>query len=118
MAKIRTSSRAASASACSRDLMATGEMPTAQRTSPQGVGEKILVVEDEDHVRDLVVRLLRRLDYEPLEAKNGPMALAMLREHPDIDLLLTDLFDVVRWLPEAPSDALWRGAQSAVDYTP
>jgi HEAT repeat protein len=25
------------------------------------------------------------------------------------DLLLTDLFDVVRWLPEAPSDALWRG---------
>lgn len=73
------------------EAKARKDVGDAPKTSPRGIGEKILVVEDEDHVRDLIVRLLNRLGYQPIEAKNGPTALAMLRDNPDIDLLLTDL---------------------------
>jgi signal transduction histidine kinase/ActR/RegA family two-component response regulator len=58
---------------------------------PRGNGEVILVVEDEPVVRALAVRLLRRLGYTVLEAKDGDTALALV--HPDtrVDLLLTDV---------------------------
>jgi PAS domain S-box-containing protein len=57
---------------------------------PHASGETILVVEDEDAVRDLVVRILDRNGYTVLAASNGPEALKLGWEHP-CQLLLTDV---------------------------
>ncbi len=51
----------------------------------------ILVVEDDPDVRALVVGLLIGLGYDTVEAEDGQTALARLEEHPDIDLLFTDV---------------------------
>jgi two-component system cell cycle sensor histidine kinase/response regulator CckA len=58
----------------------------------QGGGETILVVEDEQAVRDLTVRILQQLGYTILTASSGAEALELSRSHAgDIDLLLTDV---------------------------
>ncbi len=51
----------------------------------------ILVVEDEAGVRAFAVEALRELGYQALEAESARAALALLAEHPEIDLLLTDV---------------------------
>ena len=52
----------------------------------------ILVVEDEEAVRGLVMRLLKAEGYEVLAVANGRLALPVWNEHRDrIDLLLTDV---------------------------
>jgi PAS domain S-box-containing protein len=54
--------------------------------------ERILVVEDESAVRNLICRLLRRHGYTVFEAPSGAAALPVWKEHAsEIDLLLTDL---------------------------
>jgi CheY-like chemotaxis protein len=53
--------------------------------------EFILLVEDNAPVREFAKTQLRHLGYRILEAANGKDALAILREHPDIDLLFTDV---------------------------
>ena len=57
----------------------------------QGAGQSILVVEDEERVRTLVVTNLTQLGYRVMDAENGPAALAIAAEHPRFDLLLTDV---------------------------
>ena len=52
---------------------------------------RILLVDDDDSVRRLTERRLRGLRHEVLTAGNGPSALALYNETPDIDLLLTDM---------------------------
>ncbi|MEN3951834.1 response regulator [Iodidimonas sp. SYSU 1G8] len=51
----------------------------------------ILVVEDDEDVRVYSTELLRDLGYRVLEAVNGAAALAVLREHPEVRLLFTDI---------------------------
>jgi CheY-like chemotaxis protein len=63
----------------------------APEDDPRGFGEVVLVVEDEDLVRGLAGKLLRRLGYTVLEARDGPTALAMVKSETRIDLLLTDV---------------------------
>jgi PAS domain S-box-containing protein len=53
--------------------------------------ELILVVDDEDLVRQFSVAALTDLGYRVLEAGSAQAALAMLIERPDIDLLFTDI---------------------------
>ncbi len=53
-------------------------------------GEKILVVDDEDMVRELVLTMLGREGYEVSAARNGREALDLL-EGEGFDLVLTDL---------------------------
>jgi CheY-like chemotaxis protein len=50
----------------------------------------ILVVEDEDLVRDMIVVALLDADYAVLEATTGEQALALLEERP-VSLLFTDI---------------------------
>jgi PAS domain S-box-containing protein len=57
----------------------------------KGGGETILVVEDNPDVRGLVLRQLRDLGYEVIEAANGPQALKILDDGAAIDLLFTDV---------------------------
>ena len=56
-----------------------------------GSGERILVVEDEESVRELTAALLDRLGYETLTAADGAAALEMLRKRDDVALVITDV---------------------------
>ena len=64
-----------------------------QDASPaeQGHGELLLVAEDEDSLRKLITGFLEGQGYRVLSARNGEEALALAEQHPDIDLLLTDV---------------------------
>ena len=57
---------------------------------PRGT-ERILVVEDDDQVRDAVVRQLASLGYAVTAAANGSAGLILLQAGPGFDLLLTDV---------------------------
>lgn len=56
-----------------------------------GGTELILVVEDDDLVRQHLSTQLKYLGYRVLNASNGPKALTIIAEHPEIDLLFTDV---------------------------
>jgi two-component system cell cycle sensor histidine kinase/response regulator CckA len=57
-----------------------------------GGAETVLLVEDEDTVRDLGVRILKDLGYRVMQARNGGEALAVAQKYGErIDLLLTDV---------------------------
>ncbi|MDY6946841.1 MAG: PAS domain-containing protein [Pseudomonadota bacterium] len=64
-------------------------MPVALH--PSGREEVVLVVEDEQVVRDLVVDLLGELGYRSLQAVDGPSGLAILLSNVRIDLLISDV---------------------------
>jgi PAS domain S-box-containing protein len=51
----------------------------------------VLVVEDEEIVRSLIVEILTDLGYRVLEAADGPAGLAILQSHEPITLLITDV---------------------------
>lgn len=53
--------------------------------------ETVLVVEDEQSVRELVVEILTNLNYRTIEATDGPSGLNALEEAAVIDLLITDV---------------------------
>ena len=53
--------------------------------------QKILIADDEAHIRRLVCDFLRREGYKPLEAEDGEQALSLFRTHPDTALLLLDV---------------------------
>lgn len=60
------------------------------RRVPRGRGERVLIVEDEEAVRRIAVRMLKRLGYRTLDAPNGPEALRLLAGE-TVDLLWTDV---------------------------
>ena len=53
--------------------------------------ETILVVEDDDDVRNYSCETLRELGYNVLEAENGRAGLQQLHSHPEIRVLFTDV---------------------------
>ncbi|HEY4220516.1 MAG TPA: ATP-binding protein, partial [Myxococcota bacterium] len=59
-----------------------------QRAAPAGGHETLLLVEDEETVRRLASRILRRAGYEVLEAGDGADALALCEKHGGIIHLL------------------------------
>jgi two-component system cell cycle sensor histidine kinase/response regulator CckA len=61
-------------------------------TAPLSGSETILVIEDEDIVRNLACRGLRDHGYNVVEAHNGAQGLRYIREHPGvIDLVISDV---------------------------
>jgi len=68
----------------------TGQPADAQPV-PEGHGETILVVEDDTGVRQVLVSSIERLQYRVLEAGSGQEALALLEQHPEVALVLSDL---------------------------
>ena len=66
--------------------------------------QTVLVVDDEEIVRDVVVRYLRRDGYRTLEAADGDEALRLLEEDPpalvvlDVMLPRTDGLEICRWI--------------------
>jgi two-component system cell cycle sensor histidine kinase/response regulator CckA len=63
-----------------------------QSEVPCGGTETILVIEDEDIVRNLACRGLRDHGYKVVEARNGTQALHYIRLHPGgVDLVISDV---------------------------
>jgi PAS domain S-box-containing protein len=63
----------------------------AKRESAPGT-ETVLVIEDEDDIRDVFCDALRSQGYKVLEAADGAAAIAMIeRDAPRIDLLISDV---------------------------
>jgi len=54
-------------------------------------GDTVLVVEDEEAVRALIVDVLQELGYRTMEAVDGPSGLEILQSDAKIDLLVTDV---------------------------
>ena len=52
--------------------------------------KRILIIDDDFHVRDMMERLLRRAGYDAQLAANGAEAVKMHRENP-MDLVITDI---------------------------
>jgi PAS domain S-box-containing protein len=71
--------------------IATAE-PTPKRELPYRGDETVLVVEDDDGVRDFAVSVLRELGYRVIEAPNGDAAMATLAaQGAQVALLFTDV---------------------------
>ncbi|WP_432825038.1 PAS domain S-box protein [Dactylosporangium sp. CA-092794] len=60
-------------------------------SAEHGAGETILVVEDEDALREVTRRILARNGYRVITAANGAEALAVVGGPGGVDLLLTDV---------------------------
>jgi CheY-like chemotaxis protein len=77
-------------------LLAQAERPTASTPTPfpiraVGSGELILLVEDDDKVREVTVQLLHELNYSTIDADCAKTALALLDSHSEVKVLLTDV---------------------------
>jgi len=68
---------------------AAGHVPVRQ--AQNGGSETVLLVEDEESVRQLVRETLEAQGYKILEAENGEEALQIANTHSDIDMLITDV---------------------------
>ncbi len=73
------------------DLQPTPTQEVPRRQLSHG-GETVLVVEDEDALREVTRRILARNGYQVLTAAGGPEALKTVEETTvDIDLVITDV---------------------------
>ncbi|MEA2435059.1 MAG: two-component system, cell cycle sensor histidine kinase and response regulator CckA [Actinomycetota bacterium] len=71
---------------------AVSVVPDEEGEDPAKATGSVLVVEDEDAVREMVERILSRQGYKVIAASSGPEALKLLELHgTEIDLLLTDV---------------------------
>jgi signal transduction histidine kinase len=83
--------------------------PTVTASQPLGGGERILVVEDEDMVRRLIVEILESFGYEVVQARNPQEALALCTSA-TFDLMVTDVV-----MPGGDGSSL---ARAAVTHQP
>jgi signal transduction histidine kinase/CheY-like chemotaxis protein len=56
-----------------------------------GVGETVLLIEDESAIHELIAEALRDLGYAVLDAWDGPSGLDIVQSNARIDLLITDV---------------------------
>ncbi len=67
------------------------ETPNPAPTESHGAGETILVVEDEEKIRNFSVEVLESAGYHVLSAENAASAAQILTANPEIDMLFTDV---------------------------
>ena len=58
---------------------------------PRGAGESVLIVEDDDSLRNLAVKIVSALGYKVEAVPDGPSALKLLDTGVEIDILFTDV---------------------------
>lgn len=63
----------------------------SRQTPPRGEGETVLVVEDDESVRMLVVDVLKELGYRVIEAVNGNEAIPVIEGKGELNLLVSDV---------------------------
>jgi CheY-like chemotaxis protein len=71
--------------------LATADSTTPSHVNLRGEAETVLVVEDRPDMRAFSAEALRALNYQPLEAPDGPTALALLEQRSDIAVLFSDV---------------------------
>ena len=97
---------------------ADGGTPRAAAGAPPKGVETVLVVEDEEAVRDLISEGLKQLGYSVLSARDGAQALEVSRRHPaPIHLLLIDVVLPGRSGREVAADLTRLRPDLAVLYT-
>ncbi|GKT19973.1 response regulator [Acidovorax sp. SUPP2522] len=74
-----------------KDILAEDALDRAPAISTVGLGETILVVDDEASVRMFMVEMLQELGYHVLEAEAGSSAIQVLQNNASIALLVTDV---------------------------
>ncbi len=67
------------------------QCPATPEVSATGHGQHILIVEDEEDVRSLLMEWLSEAGFAPMEAANGAEALEMVKQNIGIDLVLADI---------------------------
>lgn len=70
---------------------AVAPIETAVVKHPPVRFSKVLIVEDNEELRDLATQLVQGLGYSACSASNGPEAIAVLAKEPKIDLVFTDV---------------------------
>jgi len=93
-----------------RSLRPAPSETTQQDAQPHGGHETILVVEDNEAVRDSAVELLREEGYQVLTAANGDQAMQMLLEGTAVELIFTDV--VMPGLIKSADLAAWAKVQT------
>jgi PleD family two-component response regulator len=73
------------------DGAASGHSAKNKSTADPEARETILVVEDDERVRQLTITRLKLIGYQVLEASDGPKALDLLTKRHPVDLVFTDL---------------------------
>lgn len=58
---------------------------------PRGTGETVLIVEDDETVRQLMIDVLNELGYAAIEARNGDEAVSILKSSQSLDLMVSDV---------------------------
>jgi two-component system, cell cycle sensor histidine kinase and response regulator CckA len=84
----------------------------AGRDIPLGDGELVLVVEDDDQVREMTLKRIEGLGYSVAEARTGPEALALLTSDAPVQAVLSDVvmpggmsgYDLVQWVASNKPD--------------
>lgn len=71
--------------------VASVSTPTAVSGALAGLGETVLVIDDEPTVRMLIAEVLEDLGYTALDAEDGAQGLQVLQSNQRIDLLVTDV---------------------------
>ncbi len=79
---------------------------------PLGDGELVLVVEDDDQVREVTLKRIESLGYAVTEARTGPEAIRLLKSEDPVQLVLSDIvmpggmtgYDVARWVSSNKPD--------------
>ena len=88
-----------------RSLKNLSPRETRPSEASRGNGELVLVVEDDDEVREVTLKRIKSLGYAVIEARTGPEALQQLQSMGAIPLVLSDIvlpggmsgYDVARW---------------------
>jgi CheY-like chemotaxis protein len=70
---------------------ARGAAPAPSEDTATDRSETILLIEDDDSVREIARRVLAHAGYTVIEARYGSEALDLAAGHPDIDLVLSDV---------------------------
>jgi len=65
--------------------------PAPSNPMPSDRSETILLIEDDDSVREIARRVLTHAGYTVIEARYGSEALDLAGDHPHIDLVLSDV---------------------------
>jgi CheY-like chemotaxis protein len=71
--------------------MSTPAVAVKETIIQESAGTRVLVVEDEESVRNFAVAALKEIGYRVLSAPDAKSGLAQLRQHPDIAILFTDV---------------------------
>jgi hypothetical protein len=93
-----------------RSLRTAGNETTTPEVQQRGGHERILVVEDNEAVRNSTVELLREEGYQVLTAANADVAMQMLLEGVAVDLIFTDV--VMPGLIKSSDLAAWAKVQN------